>query len=84
MITVDSKFSAWKLVNRLTNSICHKDDEASKRAGYDVYTDENKNIHVSDLGVRLEINYANGITENIWIANINEYLKPNLITPEKN
>lgn len=67
MITVDSKFNAWKLVNRLIYVSCHRDDEASERAGYDVYTDEDKNIRVNDLNARLEIIYADGTTENVWI-----------------
>ena len=37
MITVDSKRTAWKLVNTLINASYHKDEKASKRAGYDIY-----------------------------------------------
>lgn len=67
MITVDSKRTAWKFVNTLTNASYHKDEKASKRAGYDIYTNEDGNIHTSDLDIRLEINYADGTTINIWI-----------------
>ena len=67
MITVDSKRTAWKLVNTLINASYHKDEKASKRAGYDVYTDEDKSIRVNDLNTRLEIIYADGTTENIYI-----------------
>lgn len=67
MITVDSKRTAWKLVNTLINASCHKDEKASKRAGYDIYTNEDENVHISDLDIRLEINYADGTTINIWI-----------------
>ena len=71
MITVDSKWTAWKLVNELINTSYYKDDEASKRAGYDIYTCEDENIHISNLDTRLEINYADGTTINIWIDESN-------------
>lgn len=66
MITVDSKCNAWKLVGKLIGP-CYRDNEASERAGYDVYTNEDNNVYVDDLNTRLEINYTDGTTENIWI-----------------
>lgn len=67
MITVDTKYNAWKLINKFIGAPYLKDDKASENAGYDVYRNEEKDIYVNDLGVRLEINYADGTTENIWI-----------------
>ena len=44
------------------------DREATKRAGYKVYRSTNKYYdYICDLETRLEINYANGKSENIWI-----------------
>lgn len=66
MITVDSKRTAWKLINKLIGP-CYRDNEASERAGYDVYTNEDNNVYIDDLNTRLEISYADYTTENIWI-----------------
>lgn len=44
------------------------DREASKNAGYKVYRSTNTYYdYVCDLETRLEVNYANGKSENIWI-----------------
>lgn len=68
MITVDNKHNAWNLVNRLTGYAYCKDNKASENAGYNIYrNDEEKDTYVCDLGARLEINYADGATESIWI-----------------
>lgn len=79
MITVDNKRNAWKLVYRLTgHTIYCKEDEASENADYDIYRNEEKDIYVRDLGARLEINYADGTIENIWI----DELTPKAELPE--
>ena len=44
------------------------DREATKNAGYNVYRSTKEYYdYVCDLETRLEINYANGKSENIWI-----------------
>ena len=44
-----------------------KDDEATRRAGYDIYRGETFAPWVSDLGDRFEVNGRFGTTKNIWI-----------------
>ena len=46
------------------------DEEASSKAGYNIWRSISKyNDYICELGDRLEINYANGKSENIWIDN---------------
>ena len=60
---------AWKLANKLFPTDYKKDEERSSRAGYPIYhsTADGVNAWISDLGNRLELNYSNGESENIWI-----------------
>lgn len=44
----------------------HRDEEATKRAGYPIYRGETPTPWVSDLGARFEVNFTIG-TRNIWI-----------------
>lgn len=44
------------------------DEEASSKAGYNIWRSVARyNDYICELGDRLEINYANGKSENIWI-----------------
>ena len=69
MLKVDNKKAAWDLANRLFPTDYELDDDRSERAGYKIYHTTNKemNAWISDLGDRLELNYPNGSSENIWI-----------------
>lgn len=60
---------AWELANRLFPTECKYDEQGSKNTGYPIYmsTKEGSNAHISDLGVRLELNYDDRPSENIWI-----------------
>ena len=66
---VSSVKQAWELANRLFPTAYEKDEERSRRAGYPIHhsTAEGVNAWISDLGNRLELNYPNGESENIWI-----------------
>ncbi len=66
---VSSVKEAWELANQLFPTDYEKDEERSSRAGYPIHhsTAEGVDAWISDLGNRLEINYANGKSENIWI-----------------
>lgn len=69
MMKVDSKKAAWDLANRLFPTDYEKDELGTKNAGYPIYksTNSEMNAWISDLGDRLELNYPNGKSENIWI-----------------
>lgn len=69
MLKVDNKEAAWNLANRLFPTDYELDEERSQRAGYKIYhtTNPDMNAWISDLGDRLELNYPNGSSENIWI-----------------
>lgn len=69
MMKVDSKEAAWNLANRLFPTDYVLDEERSANAGYKIYhtTNPEMNAWISDLGDRLELNYPNGSSENIWI-----------------
>ena len=66
---VSSVKEAWKLANKLFPTDYKKDEERRSRAGYPIYhsTADGVNAWISDLGNRLELNYSNGESENIWI-----------------
>lgn len=66
---VSSVKEAWELANRLFPTDYEKDEEMSRRAGYPIYhsTADGVNAWISDLNNRLELNYSNGESENIWI-----------------
>ena len=60
---------AWDMVNELFPTDYMKDEQASQKAGYPVYwsTAEGVNAWISDLTSRLEVNFADGHSVNIWI-----------------
>lgn len=60
---------AWELANRLFPTDYVHDEYGSNNAGYPIYmsTQEGSNAHISDLNTRLELNYDDGRSENIWI-----------------
>ncbi len=66
---VSSVKEAWELANRLFPTDYEKDEERSRRAGYPIHhsTAYGVNAWISDLGNRLELNYQDGHSENIWI-----------------
>lgn len=60
---------AWTKANEIFQTDYIKDEGASAAAGYDIFRSTLKdcNAWISDLGDRLEINFENGETVNIWI-----------------
>lgn len=66
---VASVKEAWELANRLFPTDYEKDEQSSQNAGYPIYhsTAEGVNAWISDLGNRLELNYQDRPSENIWI-----------------
>lgn len=69
-LRVSSTKEAWELASRLFPTDYEKDEDRSSRAGYPIYysTAEGMNAWISDLNNRLELNYSNGESENIWIV----------------
>lgn len=69
-LTVKNEIEAWKIVYLLIDNCDIKYDKfISHRAGYPVYVSEEDNINVCVLGDRLEINFPNGKSKNIWFNN---------------
>lgn len=68
MIKVSSREEAWRLADRLFPSD-YEQEPFDKEIGYAIYrsTNSGMNAWISDLGSRLELNYPNGNSENIWI-----------------
>lgn len=68
-MTVNSRVQAWREADRIFPTDYMKDEQASKKAGYDIYksTADGNGSWISDLGNRLEINLEDGSTTNIWI-----------------
>lgn len=64
MIKVTSKYEAWKVVKGYLGETTF-DSEASKRAGYEIFTND-KGEWVSDLGSRFEIVTLDDGTVNVW------------------
>lgn len=64
-----NRTEAWRIADALFPGDYELDQTRSKNAGYNVYysTREGINAWISDLNTRLEINYHNGSSENIWI-----------------
>ena len=69
MIKVKNYEEAWEIVNGIFPTDYEKDEERSRRAGYPIHhsTAYGVNAWISDLGNRLELNYQDGHSENIWI-----------------
>lgn len=75
-LTVTNEMNAWEIVTLFfPNCSFDKAECKSKRAGYSVYEvhqhDEDmwNGDYVCSLGDRLEINFGNGFSKNIWIKN---------------
>ena len=63
----ESMEQAWRYIN-LTFGKFEKDEQRTERAGYSVYrNEEDSSFYICDLNDRLELNYANGKSENYWI-----------------
>ena len=75
VMTVKSIQKAWDEVNKIFPYDYEKDEKASKNAGYPVYystASDHQNNWISDLGNRLEVNFEDGRSVNVWI-NSEEY-----------
>lgn len=68
-MTVNAKTDAWKIVDAVFPADYAKDEKSSAKAGYPVYRAArgDKDAWISDLGNRLEVNYGDGNTLNIWV-----------------
>lgn len=67
-MTVKTEYQAWEAVNAFFPTEYKKDEEASARAGYPVYRSiENYYDYFCMLGDRIEVNFSNGKTVNVWI-----------------
>lgn len=61
---------AWEQVNKIFPYDYEKDEKSSANAGYPIYSStsaDHPNNWISDLGNRLEVNFENGKSENVWI-----------------
>ena len=67
VISVPDENSAWHIVHLLCNEGLSLDNEVSKRVGYKIYSSEDGDTYVCDLETRLEINFKDGTSKNIWI-----------------
>ena len=67
-MTVKNINEAWAKVNEIFPSDYNEDVAASERAGYKIYRSSiNHYDYICDLGDRLEINFTDGSTVNIWV-----------------
>ena len=66
-IEVHTAAEAWEKARSIFPGEYAYDSDSSERAGYHVFRGEKFYDYISDLGNRLEVNLANGITTNIWI-----------------
>ena len=69
------KKEAWYLADKLFPTDYAYDEEKSRAAGYDIYSSEADGVDawISDLNDRIELNYPNGSSENIWIEDDNDF-----------
>ena len=65
-LTANSRNSALEITYQLLDEVFKYDSFKSERAGYPIYTCDSGS-YVCDLEDRIEINFANGLTKNIWI-----------------
>lgn len=69
-----NKSCAWNVVKcYFPNCSFIKNNFKSKNAGYDIYDvldpeDNYTNQYVCDLDTRLELNFSNGDSKNVWIG----------------
>ena len=68
-LVVSSLTDAWKIAYLLIgeDKVVEFDYDKSKRAGYNIYSNGDGTITISDLKTRLEINFEDGTSKNIWI-----------------
>lgn len=67
-MTVKTEYQAWEAVTAFFPAEYKKDEESSARAGYPVYRSiENHYDYFCMLGDRIEVNFSNGKTVNVWI-----------------
>lgn len=65
---------AWEIVFKIMPGNYEKNSCASARAGYDIYiSDDDAGNWVSDLGDRLEVNFNDGRTVNVWIESVKPF-----------
>ena len=65
-LTANSWNSALEIAHQLLDEVFNYDSFKSERAGYPIYTCES-GAYVCDLEDRIEINFASGLSKNIWI-----------------
>ena len=70
-LVVSSLTDAWKIAYLLIgeDEVVEFDSDKSERAGYNIYSNDCGTVTVSDLNIRLEINFEDGTSKNIWIQN---------------
>jgi len=73
-MTVRTKEQAWTEVDKIFPTDYEKDQDASARAGYDIYKHSSNSDRIADLGNRLEVIVNNKAT-NIWIDELKLKLK---------
>ena len=67
-MTVKNINEAWAKVSEIFSTDYNEDVAASERAGYKIYRSSiNHYDYICDLGDRLEVNFADGSTINIWV-----------------
>lgn len=64
---VSSVQEAWEVVGSIFQCDYCQNTAASQRAGYPIYRSEASEAWISDLGSRIEVNYEDGRTVNVWI-----------------
>jgi hypothetical protein len=71
---VKTEIDAWKLANRLFPGDYELDPESKNSAGYPIFRsiEPGSNASICDLYDRLELNYDDGRSENIWIEDRRE------------
>ena len=63
-----NKAAAWEMVDEIFPTDYIKNEGKSSRAGYDIYTStaDDETAYICDLGDRLEVNFSNGKSVNVW------------------
>ncbi len=79
-LRVSSMAEAWQAANDLFPTDYMLDGKRSARAGYPIHysTAEGVNAYICDLGDRLELNFSDGSSFNVWV----EDEKPSTADPE--
>lgn len=65
-LTANSRSSAFEIAYQLLDEVFSYNSFKSDEAGYPIYTCES-GAYVCDLEDRIEVNFANGLSKNIWI-----------------